>query len=216
MIILTAGHTGAGTGAQCITTQFDEGAENIWLRNRVAEILTNKYGLVVLVDEDKASLKLLVKELSRDTACRVLSVNRPNERLKPIPISADTIEITLSRDAACCVRSTSGSKNNTSNKRANARQDTARCVPTIRSIASTRGVSVKTTHTDTTQTLRITLKPDTIFVPYVHHIRSDTIVIPDPTTKAKLTTARWQIVALILILIAIIIILFLRQNDKKT
>ena len=93
MIILTAGHTGAGTGAQCITTQFDEGAENIWLRNRVAEILTNKYGLVVLVDEDKASLKLLVKELSRDTAC--------------------------------CVRSTSGSKNNTSNERTDARQDTA-------------------------------------------------------------------------------------------
>ena len=98
MIILTAGHTGAGTGAQCITTQFDEGAENIWLRNRVAEILTNKYGLVVLVDEDKASLKLLVKELSRDTAC--------------------------------CVRSTSGSKNNTSNERTDARQDTARRVPT--------------------------------------------------------------------------------------
>ena len=139
---------------------------------------------------------------------------RIETQLQPIPISADTIEITLSRDAACCVRSTSGSKNNTSNKRANARQDTARCVPTIRSIASTRGVSVKTTHTDTTQTLRITLKPDTIFVPYVHHIRSDTIVAPDPTTKAKLTTARWQIVALILILIAIIIILFLRQNDK--
>ena len=131
MIILTAGHTGAGTGAQCITTQFDEGAENIWLRNRIAEILTNKYGLVVLVDDDKASLKLLVKELSRDTACRVLSVNRPNERLKPIPISADTIEITLhSRDAACCVRSTSGSKNNTSNERTDARQDTARRVPT--------------------------------------------------------------------------------------
>ena len=62
----------------------------------------------------------------RDTACRVLSVNRPNERLKPIPISADTIEITLhSRDAACCVRSTSGSKNNTSNERTDARQDTA-------------------------------------------------------------------------------------------
>ena len=141
---------------------------------------------------------------------------RIETQLQPIPISADTIEITLSRDAACCVRSPSGSKNNVLNKRANARQDTARCVPTIRSIASTRGVSVKTTHTDTTQTLRITLKPDTIFVPYVHHIRSDTIVAPDPTTKAKLTTARWQIVVLILILIAIIIILFLRQNDKKT
>ena len=142
---------------------------------------------------------------------------RIEERVMPVAVGADTIEITLSRDAACCVRSTSGSKNNVLNKRANARQDTARCVPTIRSIASTRGVSVKTTHTDTTQTLQITLKPDTIFVPYVYHIRSDTIVAPDPTTKAKLTTARWQIVALILIIIAIIIIfLILRQNDKKT
>ena len=98
MIILTAGHTGPNTGAQCAETHFDEGAENIWLRNRVAEILTNKYGLVVLVDDDKASLKLLVKELSRDTACRVLSVNRPT--------------------------------NNQSNERTDARQDTARRVPT--------------------------------------------------------------------------------------
>ena len=114
MIILTAGHTGANSGAQCAETHFDEGAENIWLRNRIAEILTNKYNLVVLIDNDHASLQLLTKELSRDTACRVLSVARPNERLKPIPISADTIEITLhSRDAVCCVRSTSGSKNNT-------------------------------------------------------------------------------------------------------
>ena len=184
MIILTAGHTGANSGAQCAETHFDEGAENIWLRNRIAENLTNKYNLIVLIDNNHASLQLLTKELSRD--------------------------------AACCVRLPQRSKNNVLNKRANARQDTARCVPTIRSIASTRGVSVKTTHTDTTQTLRITLKPDTIFVPYVHHIRSDTIVIPDPTIKAKLTTARWQIVVLILILIAIIIILFLRRNDKKT
>ena len=66
MIILTAGHTGAGTGAQCATTQFDEGAETIWLRNRVAEILTNKYGLVVLIDNDTASLKLLTKALTED------------------------------------------------------------------------------------------------------------------------------------------------------
>ena len=66
MIILTAGHTGPNTGAQCATTQFDEGAENIWLRNRVAEILTNKYGLVVLMDDDRASLKLLTQALSDD------------------------------------------------------------------------------------------------------------------------------------------------------
>ena len=65
MIILTAGHTGPNSGAQCAETHFDEGAENIWLRNRIAEILTNKYGLVVLVDDDKATLKLLVKELNQ-------------------------------------------------------------------------------------------------------------------------------------------------------
>ena len=66
MIILTAGHTGPSTGAQSIVTQFDEGAENIWLRNRIAEILTNKYGLVVLMDNDTASLKLLTKALTED------------------------------------------------------------------------------------------------------------------------------------------------------
>ena len=66
MIILTAGHTGPNTGAQCATTQFDEGAENIWLRNRIAEILTNDYGLVVLVDEDKATLQLVKKRIELD------------------------------------------------------------------------------------------------------------------------------------------------------
>ena len=131
---------------------------------------------------------------------------RIETQLQPIPISADTIEITLhSRDAACCVRPPKTNKT---------KKIHSSFLTPHSSLKSTRGVSVKTTHTDTTQTLRITLKPDTIFVPYVHHIRSDTIMAPDPTTKAKLTTARWQIVALILILIAIIIILFLRQNDK--
>ena len=160
---------------------------------------------------------------------------RIEERVKPVAVGADTIEIEFSsivngQHFLAKGSKTFGSTDNASNKRANARQDTARCffpmvkffspfgnwnefhcshssqkIPTRRSIASTRGVSVKTTHTDTTQTLRITLKPDTIFVPYVHHIRSDTIVAPDPTTKAKLTTARWQIVALILIIIIIIV-----------
>ena len=131
---------------------------------------------------------------------------RIETQLQPIPISADTIEITLSRDA----RLVRPPKTNKTKKIHSS------FLTPHSSLKSTRGVSVKTTHTDTTQTLRITLKPDTIFVPYVHHIRSDTIVIADPSTKAKLTTARWQIVALILILIAIIIILFLRQNDKRT
>ena len=81
MIILTAGHTGAHTGAQCATTHFDEGAENIWLRNRIAEILTNKYNLVVLIDNDHTSLQLLTKALNQvgtHGSC-VLSVARPNE-----------------------------------------------------------------------------------------------------------------------------------------
>ena len=79
MIILTAGHTGAGTGAQCITTQFDEGAENIWLRNRVAEILTNKYGLVVLVDDDRASLQLLVKSLTENISLTENNLSPTND-----------------------------------------------------------------------------------------------------------------------------------------
>ena len=139
---------------------------------------------------------------------------RIETQMQAVPIGADTIEITLSRDAACCVRSTSGSKNNTLNKRANARQDTARCVPTIRSIASTRGVSVKTTHTDTTQTLQITLRPDTIYIPYTTHIRSDTIVAPDPTTKTKMQKTQTANLLLILIIIAIIIIFFDRMTKR--
>ena len=66
MIILTAGHTGANSGAQCAETHFDEGAENIWLRNRIAEILTNTYGLVVLVDEDEATLQLVKKRIEEN------------------------------------------------------------------------------------------------------------------------------------------------------
>ena len=70
MIILTAGHTGPNSGAQCAATHFDEGAENIWLRNRVAEILTNQYGLVVLVDDDTASLKLLTQTM-QNAKCKM-------------------------------------------------------------------------------------------------------------------------------------------------
>ena len=168
----------------------------------------------------KTKLLILIFSFLILTACgtskpiATVHHERIEERLKPVVLGADTIEITLSRDAACCVRSPSRSKNNTSNKRANARQDTARCVPTIRSIASTRGVSVKTTHTDTTQTLRITLKPDTIFVPYVHHIRSDTIVAPDQTTKTKMQKTQTANLLLILIIIAIIIIFFDRMTKR--
>ena len=90
MIILTAGHTGPNTGAQCAETHFDEGAENIWLRNRIAEILTNDYGLVVLMDDDKAALKLLVKELNQtgrqdDTKNHVLMSSCRNQTSEASP-----------------------------------------------------------------------------------------------------------------------------------
>ena len=131
------------------------------------------------------------------------SHERIEERVKPIPISADTIEITLSRDARLVRPPKTSKASTTVNRR----------LLTVDNIKSTRGINVKTTHTDSTTRIKLTLTPDTIYVPYTTHIRSDTIVAPDPTTKAKLTTARWQIVALILILIAITII-FLK--DRKT
>ena len=106
MIILTAGHTGPNSGAQCAETHFDEGAENIWLRNRVAEILTNRYGLVVLMDDDRASLKLLVKELNQtgrqdDTKNHVLMSSCRNQTSEASPtvdcrlLSVDDIVIDL-------------------------------------------------------------------------------------------------------------------------
>ena len=99
----------------------------------------------------------------------------------------------------------SGEELNRQNIQPVGRTDTACRVPTIESVRSTRALSITKTITDTTSTLRITLRPDTVFVPYTNHILSDTIIAPCPTTQAKLTTARWQIFALILILIAIII-----------
>ena len=154
------------------------------------------------------SLLLMLCSCGASKPIATVHTERIEERLKPVAVGADTIEIEYLTENNSLTECTELTENAVAPPAENR-------IKNIK-VASTRGVSVKTTHTDSTQTLRITLKPDTIFVPYVHHIRSDTIVAPDPTIKAKLTTARWQIVALILILIAITIILFIRQNDKKT
>ena len=87
MIILTAGHTGPNSGAQCTATHFDEGAENIWLRNRIAEILTNDYGLVVLMDDDRASLKLLTQALTEDLSLTELTENTEDAVASPAILS---------------------------------------------------------------------------------------------------------------------------------
>ena len=76
----------------------------------------------------------------------------------------------------------------------------------ILSFEASRPARISHSYFDTLQRIKIDLKPDTVFVPYMTHIRSDTIVAPCPTTQAKLTTARWQIFALILILIAMLML----------
>ena len=159
----------------------------------------------------KTKLLILIFSFLILTACgtskpiATVHHERIEERLKPVVMGADTIEITLSRDAACCVRSPKTNKT---------KKIHSSFLTPHSSLKSTRGVSLKTTHTDTTQTLRITLKPDTIFVPYVHHIRSDTIIAPDPTTKTKMQKTQTANLLLILIIIAIIIIFFDRMTKR--
>ena len=77
-------------------------------------------------------------------------------------------------------------------------------------IKSTRGVNIERIKTDSSRTLRMTLRPDTVFVPYTHHIRSDTIVVPDRICKTKLQ--KMQTANVLLILILIIVIIFFLKN----
>jgi N-acetylmuramoyl-L-alanine amidase len=69
MIILTAGHTGPNTGAiGTIVEQhgrIDEGTETIRLRNRIAEILAEKWGIIVLLDRNNERLGLLTERINR-------------------------------------------------------------------------------------------------------------------------------------------------------
>ena len=102
MIILTAGHTGANSGAQCAETHFDEGAENIWLRNRIAEILTNKYNLVVLIDNDNASLSLVTKQINENATTEDIVIDlhfnahsNPNARGSEAIVADDATHLEL-------------------------------------------------------------------------------------------------------------------------
>ena len=118
---------------------------------------------------------------------------RIEEKVMPIPVGADTIEITEYR-----LQST--------DNRVQSTDTPCSLLPTPYSIKSTRGVNISRYETDTTSTLRITLRPDTVFVPYINHIRSDTIVVPDRICQQKLNRSNMTNLFLILILIAIIII----------
>ena len=66
----------------------------------------------------KTKLLILIFSFLILTACgtskpiATVHHERIETQMQAVPIGADTIEITLSRDAACCVRSPQRSKNN--------------------------------------------------------------------------------------------------------
>ena len=137
---------------------------------------------------------LILSSCASNRPVATTHTERIEEKVMPIPVGADTIEITeyrlQSTDTPCSL------------------------LPTPYSISSTRGVNISRYETDTTSTLRITLRPDTVFVPYTNHIRSDTIVVPDRICQQKLIRSNMTSFILILILIMIFII-FLKNRMTR-
>ena len=82
-------------------------------------------------------------------------------------------------------------------------------------IKSTRGVNISRHETDTTSTLRITLRPDTVFVPYTHHIRSDTIVVPDRICNEKLKQSKFMNIILLIFLTLFVATIIYRKIFHK-
>lgn len=62
-IALIAGHRGPGTGA---VGYIDEGAEAIWMRDRIEDFLCTKYNIVPIVDNNNATLSEVVKQLRKE------------------------------------------------------------------------------------------------------------------------------------------------------
>ena len=120
---------------------------------------------------------------------------RIEEKVMPVAMGADTIEITeyrlQSTDTPCAL------------------------LPAPYSIKSTRGVNISRHKTDTTSTLRITLRPDTVFVPYTNHIRSDIIVMPDRICNEKLKQSKFMNIILLIFLILFVATIIYRKIFHK-
>ena len=142
----------------------------------------------------------------------VAHVERIEEKMMPVAVGADTIEITLCHPYGVLLNDTSLSGVCTPAYDISPPLGVNNTIPY--SIKSTRGVNISRTTTDTTKTLRITLQPDTVYLPYCNHIRSDTIVVPDRICKTKLQKTQTANLLLILIIIAIIIIFFDRMTKR--
>ena len=121
-------------------------------------------------------------------------IERIEERVKPIAIGADTLEITEYR-----LRSTNPPYS---------------LLPTPYSLKSTRPINIQQTKTDSTSTLRITLRPDTVYLPYTTHIRSDTIVVQDRICKQKLTQSKTMNIILFIILILLVATIIHRKLSR--
>ena len=144
---------------------------------------------------------------------------RIETHLQPIPIRADTIEIVLSHTDNILhterTECTEDAVATPAEDRYKLDADTACRVPTIESVRSTRALSMTKTMTDTTSTLRITLRPDTVFVPYINHIRSDTIVVPDRICNEKLKQTKFMNVILLIFLILFVATIIYRKIFHK-
>ena len=153
---------------------------------------------------------------------------RIETNLHPIPVGADTIEIVLSHTDDLShtepevlslgekyTDNTEDAVATPAEDRYKLDADTACRVPTIESVRSTRALSMTKIMTDTTSTLRITLRPDTVFVPYINHIRSDTIVVPDRICNEKLKQTKFMNVILLIFLILFVATIIYRKIFHK-
>ena len=170
------------------------------------------------------------------TACGVTKpvatthVERFEEKVMPIPVGADTIEITLSRDARSerpqcrdtrlmhpneCRDARSERPSKTPKTSKASKNNCELCIVNCALTKSTRPFSLQTAHTDSNTRIKLTLRPDTVFIPYTNHIRSDTIVVPDRICKTKLQKTQTANVLLILIIIVATIIFFLKNKITR-
>ena len=132
---------------------------------------------------------------------------RIEQHVMPIPVSADTIEITLYQTLEKQRGlDTSDERSDPQYKTSVASQNNSTFLISHSSLRSTRPLTLQTTHTDSSMRIKLTLRPDTIFVPYINHIRSDTIVVPDRVCQQKLNHSNMTNLFLILILIAMLML----------
>ena len=144
---------------------------------------------------------------------------RIEEKVMPVAVGADTIEIVLSHTDNIllteCTDNTEYAVATPAEDRYKLDADTACRVPTIESVRSTRAMSMTKITTDTTSTLRITLRTDTVFVPYTNHIRSDTIVVPDRICNEKLKQSKFMNIILLIFLTLFVATIIYRKIFHK-